>query len=159
MPDLLYKIFENLFAVLILEDRHSCFSNFFFISIPPFSCRKWNPGWRESSLLVFFFVLAPVSVNQSSRSRIRTSFENERPTIRTFQPSRGSSIPVLDLLIVNERDASVDVRSSKFDYSKIFSGFGDLDFAAPDEELFTEPKEGDRTSSEEAWYVLSICRL
>ena len=77
----------------------------------------------------------------------------------TSQASRGSSIPVLDLPIANERDASVDVRSSKFDYSKIFSGFGDLDFAAPDKELFTEPKEGDRASYEEAWYVLSVCRL
>lgn len=77
----------------------------------------------------------------------------------TSKASRGSSIPVLDLPIANEREASIDARSSKFDYSKIFSGFGDLDFAAPVEELSAEPKEGDKASSEEAWYVLSVCRL
>lgn len=70
----------------------------------------------------------------------------------TSQASRGSSIPVLDLPIANEREAPIDVRSSKFDYSKIFSGLGDVDFAAPSyEELFAEPKEGDSTSSMEAW--------
>ncbi|KAM5564936.1 hypothetical protein ABKV19_019129 [Rosa sericea] len=52
-----------------------------------------------------------------------------------------SSIPVLEVPEPNERKASVDVRSSKLDYSNVFGGFGDSDFAVPYEELFAEPKK------------------
>ncbi|CAB4296294.1 unnamed protein product [Prunus armeniaca] len=55
--------------------------------------------------------------------------------------SRGSSIPVLEVPELHERKASVDVRSSKLDYSNVFSGFGDSDFGVPYEELFAEPKK------------------
>ncbi|PQM36072.1 auxilin-like protein 1 [Prunus yedoensis var. nudiflora] len=63
--------------------------------------------------------------------------------------SRGSSIPVLEVPELHERKASVDVRSSKLDYSNVFSGFGDSDFGVPYEELFVEPKKrGTRTPAE-----------
>ncbi|PQQ03886.1 auxilin-like protein 1 [Prunus yedoensis var. nudiflora] len=63
--------------------------------------------------------------------------------------SRGSSIPVLEVPELHERKASVDVRSSKLDYSNVFSGFGDTDFGVPYEELFAEPKKrGTRTPAE-----------
>lgn len=55
--------------------------------------------------------------------------------------SRGSSIPVLEVPELHERKASVDVRSSKLDYSNVFSGFGDSDFGVPYEELFAESKK------------------
>lgn len=58
----------------------------------------------------------------------------------------GSSIPVLEVPELHERKASVDVRSSKLDYSNVFGGcgFGDSDFAVPYEELFAEPKKKER---------------
>lgn len=52
--------------------------------------------------------------------------------------SRGSSIPILEIPELNERKIAVDVGTSKLDYSKIFGGFGDSDFAVPYEELQTE---------------------
>lgn len=55
--------------------------------------------------------------------------------------SRGSSIPILEVPELNEQKNSVDVGSSKLDYSKIFGGFGDSDFAVPYEELETEPNK------------------
>lgn len=62
--------------------------------------------------------------------------------------SRGSSIPILEVPALNERKISVDVGSSKLDYSKIFGGFGDSDFAVPYEELQTEPKKTEHFSDE-----------
>ncbi|KAM2995053.1 hypothetical protein FF2_042063 [Malus domestica] len=61
-----------------------------------------------------------------------------------FGGSGASSIPVLDVPELRERKASVDVRSSKLDYSNVFGGFGDSDFAVPYEELFAEPKKKER---------------
>ncbi|XP_040364832.1 auxilin-like protein 1 isoform X2 [Rosa chinensis] len=52
-----------------------------------------------------------------------------------------SSIPVLEVPEPNERKASVDFRSSKLDYSNVFGGLGDSEFAVPYEELFAEPKK------------------
>lgn len=77
----------------------------------------------------------------------------------TSQASRGSSIPVLDLPIANEREACSEARSSAFDYSAVFGGLDDVDFAASYEDLITEPKEGDITYSEEAWYGPSVSWL
>nr|DAD21611.1 TPA_asm: hypothetical protein HUJ06_023074 [Nelumbo nucifera] len=68
----------------------------------------------------------------------------------SFHSSRGSSIPILDLPVVDGGDISFDVRSSKFDYSEIFGGFDFVAFADSYEELFMEPK-GDESSSEEVW--------
>ncbi|KAL6216166.1 hypothetical protein ACLB2K_009392 [Fragaria x ananassa] len=55
-----------------------------------------------------------------------------------FGGGGASSIPVLEVPELNER--KVDVRSSQLDYSNVFGGFGDSDFAVPYEKLFDEPK-------------------
>ncbi|PON93423.1 DnaJ domain containing protein [Trema orientale] len=55
--------------------------------------------------------------------------------------SRGSSIPFLEVPELNERKIAVDVRSSKLDYSKIFGGFGDSNFAVPYQEFSSEPNK------------------
>ncbi|GAB2282754.1 hypothetical protein Dimus_017294 [Dionaea muscipula] len=55
----------------------------------------------------------------------------------TFRASRASSIPTLDLPPVDD-DAvfSFDARSSAFDYSEVFAGSGEVDFAVPYDRLF-----------------------
>ncbi|CAN8328062.1 unnamed protein product [Cochlearia groenlandica] len=63
-----------------------------------------------------------------------------------------SSIPVLDLPIVDERDIFFDVRSNGFDYNEVFGGFNDLDFAPSYEELFMQRSTvADGDSSDDAW--------
>lgn len=52
-----------------------------------------------------------------------------------------SSIPVLDVPELKESKISVDVNSSKLDYSKIFGGFGDFGFGVSHEELPVKPKK------------------
>ncbi|MCL7040480.1 hypothetical protein MKW94_016503 [Papaver nudicaule] len=72
----------------------------------------------------------------------------------SFNSSRVSSIPILDLPVVDEKEVgSIDVRSSKFDYSEVFGGFNGLDFAVSYEELLAEePKGGGgESSSDDAW--------
>ncbi|KAA8531901.1 hypothetical protein F0562_006382 [Nyssa sinensis] len=76
--------------------------------------------------------------------------EDYTEIFRSFHTSRASSIPILDLPVVDEVDVSFDVRSSKFDYSEVFSGFNGLDLAISYEELFNQSNAGD-DSSEEAW--------
>ncbi|XP_059623622.1 auxilin-like protein 1 isoform X2 [Cornus florida] len=66
----------------------------------------------------------------------------------SFRASRASSIPILDLPVVQESDASFDVRS--FDYSQVFGGFNGLDFAVSYQEVFSKSNSGD-DSSEDAW--------
>lgn len=56
-----------------------------------------------------------------------------------FGGGAGSSIPVLDVPELNQRKFSVDVSTSKLDYSNIFAGFGDFDFAVSHEELIAKP--------------------
>ncbi|KAL6215867.1 hypothetical protein ACLB2K_015293 [Fragaria x ananassa] len=56
-----------------------------------------------------------------------------------FGGGGASSIPVLEVPELNER--KVDVRSLQLDYSNVFGGFGDSDFAVPYEKLFDEPKK------------------
>ncbi|PON54949.1 DnaJ domain containing protein [Parasponia andersonii] len=55
--------------------------------------------------------------------------------------SRGSSIPFLEVPELNEPKITVDFRSSKLDYSKIFGGFGDSNFAVPYQEFSSEPNK------------------
>ncbi|KAK4860288.1 hypothetical protein QYF36_020656 [Acer negundo] len=63
--------------------------------------------------------------------------------------SAGSSIPILDVPELNERKVAVDVNSSRLDYSKIFGGFGEFDFASSHEQLFaTKPKNRDTFAEE-----------
>uniref|UniRef100_A0A2P2Q2Z5 Auxilin n=1 Tax=Rhizophora mucronata TaxID=61149 RepID=A0A2P2Q2Z5_RHIMU len=52
-----------------------------------------------------------------------------------------SSIPILDVAELNEKRTWADVRSSQVDYSNIFSGFGDAEFAVPYDQLFEKPKK------------------
>lgn len=75
-----------------------------------------------------------------------------------FGGSRSSSIPVLDVPELNERKITVDVKSSKLDYSKIFGGFREFDFAVSHEELSGKSKKKDsfvqeaRTAAETGSY-------
>lgn len=51
--------------------------------------------------------------------------------------SGSSSIPVLDLSILDERVGSGELRSSRLDYSNIFGGLRNDEVAVPYEELFS----------------------
>ncbi|CAA7035771.1 unnamed protein product [Microthlaspi erraticum] len=63
-----------------------------------------------------------------------------------------SSIPVLDLPLVEDRDVYFDVRSQGFDYNEVFGGFNDLDLAPSYEELFMQRSTvDDGDSSDDAW--------
>nr|KJB17740.1 hypothetical protein B456_003G013400 [Gossypium raimondii] len=74
-----------------------------------------------------------------------------------FHASRGASIPVLDLpLIDSSNGAMFDVRNPRFNYAEVFGGFDGSDFAATYEELIRQADGGDRhdydgDSSDEAW--------
>ncbi|KAI4332057.1 hypothetical protein L6164_016996 [Bauhinia variegata] len=57
--------------------------------------------------------------------------------------SFGSSIPILEIPLLDERKILDDIQRSKLEYSKVFGGFGNLDTAVPYEELFVEPKKVD----------------
>ncbi|CAN1323376.1 Auxilin-like protein 1 [Linum perenne] len=58
-----------------------------------------------------------------------------------FGCSGPSSIPVLDVPELNERKASVEPRSSRLDYSKIFGGFGEADIAMPYDDLISKAEK------------------
>ncbi|OMO75168.1 hypothetical protein COLO4_26278 [Corchorus olitorius] len=64
-----------------------------------------------------------------------------------FGGGSGASIPVLDVPELTERKFSVDVSSSKLDYSKIFGGFGDFDFAVSHEEFIAKPARDIKTKA------------
>ncbi|OMO87550.1 hypothetical protein CCACVL1_08940 [Corchorus capsularis] len=64
-----------------------------------------------------------------------------------FGGGSGASIPVLDVPELTERKFSVDVSSSKLDYSKIFGGFGDFDFAVSHEEFIAKPTRDIKTKA------------
>lgn len=72
-----------------------------------------------------------------------------------FHSSRASSIPVLDLPVLDEDNdrLSLDVQSCQFDYSEIFGGFNVLDFPLSFEDLVRQSTSG-YDSSDEAWYDL-----
>ncbi|XP_041021982.1 LOW QUALITY PROTEIN: auxilin-like protein 1 [Juglans microcarpa x Juglans regia] len=65
------------------------------------------------------------------------------------EASRGSSIPFLDVPAPNDSNVSVDVPSSKLDYSKVFGSFGESDFSLSFEELISEPKTRNGFSDKE----------
>ncbi|XP_022940785.1 auxilin-like protein 1 [Cucurbita moschata] len=65
-----------------------------------------------------------------------------------FGGSRVSSIPILDVPAVSDKKFPVDVRSSKVEYSKIFGGFDELNFAVPYEELLAEANKANSFSKE-----------
>ncbi|XP_016482197.1 uncharacterized protein LOC107803095 [Nicotiana tabacum] len=69
-----------------------------------------------------------------------------------FHSSRASSIPILDLPVVENDDdqVSFDVQTSHFDYSEIFGGFNVVDFALSYEDLVRQSTSG-YDSSQEAW--------
>jgi hypothetical protein len=55
-----------------------------------------------------------------------------------------SSIPILELPELKERRMVEDFQRSNLDYSKVFSGFDNLDTAVPFEELIPKPKASKR---------------
>nr|XP_023899197.1 auxilin-like protein 1 isoform X1 [Quercus suber] len=67
------------------------------------------------------------------------------------EASRACSIPILDIPTLNERNVSADdadaARSSKLDYSNVFGGFEEFDYAVSYEELISEPKKKKKNSS------------
>lgn len=69
-----------------------------------------------------------------------------------------SSIPVLDLPLVDGKGVCFDVRRESFDYREVFGGFNDLDFAPSYEELFVQQRRSstvaDGDSSDDAWYII-----
>ncbi|OWM66388.1 hypothetical protein CDL15_Pgr013605 [Punica granatum] len=77
-----------------------------------------------------------------------------------FHAPRVSSIPVLDLPVVDEPEVFFDVRSPGFDYSEVFGGIKGLDFAHGYEELFGQWRGGSAGcgSSDEAWYEFVLAR-
>ncbi|XP_021604478.2 trichohyalin [Manihot esculenta] len=81
--------------------------------------------------------------------------EDYREIFGGFHASRASSIPVLDLPLVDEAaEVFFDVRSSGFDYGEVFGGFNDHDFAVSYNELAMKEQSnglGDDSSSDEAW--------
>ncbi|XVF17928.1 hypothetical protein REPUB_Repub10bG0167100 [Reevesia pubescens] len=73
-----------------------------------------------------------------------------------FHASRGASIPVLDLPLVDNNEMMFDIRNPRFNYAEVFGGFDGFDFAASYEELMRQAKGGDDhdrhgDSSDEAW--------
>lgn len=72
------------------------------------------------------------------------------------EASGGSSIPILDIPELNERKISVDDRSSKVDYTDIFGGFAESDFAEPYEQIFVDPKKNENVPEEARYSQSSI---
>ncbi|KAG2240729.1 hypothetical protein Bca52824_090474 [Brassica carinata] len=63
-----------------------------------------------------------------------------------------SSIPVLDLPLVDGKGAYFDVRRESFDYREVFGGFDGLDSAPSYDELFIQRDTvADGDSSDGAW--------
>ncbi|XP_028774626.1 auxilin-like protein 1 isoform X1 [Neltuma alba] len=78
-------------------------------------------------------------------------FEDYGEIFGSFHTARTSSIPILDLPLVDENEVFFDIRSSAFDYGEVFGGYNGLDFAVSYEDLFHQPNVRDDASSEEAW--------
>lgn len=85
-------------------------------------------------------------------SSLSPRLEDYSEIFGSFHVSRASSIPVLEVPVVDdENEVFFDVRSSGFDYSEVFGGFDGLDFAVAYDDLVNQPKGGDGDSSDEAW--------
>ncbi|KAI4327630.1 hypothetical protein L6164_020067 [Bauhinia variegata] len=78
-------------------------------------------------------------------------FEDYGEIFGSFHTVRASSIPVLDLPVVDETEVLFDVRGSGFDYAEVFGGINRLDFAVSFEDLFHQPNGREGASSDEAW--------
>ncbi|KAK7321767.1 hypothetical protein VNO77_32689 [Canavalia gladiata] len=103
--------------------------------------KKLSSGYGVSGRSAYDGVFAtPIKLRAPSFS---SQFDDYREIFGSSGASLGSSIPILELPELNERKTMDDVRRSKLDYSKVFSGFDNLDAAVPFEELVTEPKEKD----------------
>ncbi|CDP01994.1 unnamed protein product [Coffea canephora] len=66
-----------------------------------------------------------------------------------FHSARGSSIPILDLPVVEEAELCCDVQSSRFDYSEVFGGFNGLDVSVSFEDLVRKAYGGDDPSDDD----------
>lgn len=77
-------------------------------------------------------------------------FEDYTEIFGGFHSSRGSSVPILDLPVVEEVELAFDVHSSRLDYSEVFGGFDGLDFALSYEDL-SRKSNGRDDSSDDAW--------
>lgn len=87
-------------------------------------------------------------------------FEDYTEIFGGFHSARGSSIPILDLPVVDEAKLSFDARSSRFDYSQVFGGFHGLEFTASFEDLLrksngrNDPSDDDDDDDDDAWYAI-----
>ncbi|KAG2720109.1 hypothetical protein I3760_02G020700 [Carya illinoinensis] len=86
-------------------------------------------------------------------STLSPRVEDYSEIFENFHASRASSIPVLDLPVVEESEVFFDVRSCSFDYAEVFGGFDGIDCAVSYEELlFDQSKGGNQGfSDDEAW--------
>ncbi|CAA3003132.1 Hypothetical predicted protein [Olea europaea subsp. europaea] len=84
-------------------------------------------------------------------STLAPRFEDYAEIFGGFHSVRSSSIPVLDLPVIDEEAGfHFDIRSPDFKYLEVFGDFGGLDFALSYEELVGH-SSGGYDSSEEAW--------
>ncbi|XP_030527005.1 auxilin-like protein 1 isoform X2 [Rhodamnia argentea] len=107
-------------------------------SAPPFA-RKLVSGRSFSGTSIYDGVFA--GPGKYGVSGVSSRAENYAEIFGGSRDARRSSIPVLDFPGLHERKVSVDVRSSKLDYSKIFGGFGDFGDTASYEELVNKRTE------------------
>ncbi|KAK4781101.1 hypothetical protein SAY87_017207 [Trapa incisa] len=79
--------------------------------------------------------------------------EDYREIFGGFHAPRVSSIPVLDLPVLDEQEMCFDARSPGFDYSEVFGGLHCLDFVDACGEVFGQHRGGsiDCGASDEAW--------
>ncbi|XP_039004059.1 auxilin-like protein 1 isoform X2 [Hibiscus syriacus] len=130
--------------------------------------RKPNRGSSHATLSTKRTTSCNGAANLSSRTMYDDAFGGGGPTLSPrpedyteifggFHASRGSSIPVLDLPLMNDSNEFMfDVRSPRFNYADVFGGFDDLDFPASYEDLMRQANAGDDhdhdgDSSDEAW--------
>ncbi|KAF5451465.1 hypothetical protein F2P56_026571 [Juglans regia] len=86
-------------------------------------------------------------------STLSPRVEDYSEIFENFHASRASSIPVLDLPVVDESEVFFDVRSCSFDYAEVFGGFEGIDCAVSYEELLFDQSKGGKHdfSDDEAW--------
>ncbi|GMJ07915.1 AUXILIN-LIKE4 [Hibiscus trionum] len=100
---------------------------------------------------------APRFVNGGGGPTLSPRPEDYTEIFGGFHASRGSSIPVLDLPLMNDtNEVMFDARNPRFNYADVFGGFDGLDFPASYEELMRQANGGGDhdhggDSSDEAW--------